>query len=199
MKSDEKDVPVSNDYKKSNDAKGVQIPDLLAQKTGALIGLGAVVVIAGVMWIISHVDFSRRSLNVLESRPGFVTLRKHVESLAEVDRLCAKEDRTTCLCELADRMREDHRAIDSLLVSDTSLKSFQIAVRSPASETVSYDLAKLPKAPAEAECLNAVSAPTIIDDDGTNVMTQADTPDDAPIAVPAESEPADASSPPAER
>ena len=192
MTSEDKDVPVSNDYAKSKEPKGVQLPDFLTQKTGALIGLGAVVIIAGVMWALSNFGFSHQGPNPLQSRPGFTTLRKHVESLAEVDLLCAKEDRTTCLCELGERMREDHRAIDSLLASDPSLKTFQIAVRRPASETVSYDLAKLPKAPAEAECLNAVSAPTIIDDDGTSVTTQPTTPDVAPLAVPAESEPADA-------
>jgi hypothetical protein len=195
MKSDEKDVPVSHDYAKSNEAKGVYIPDFLTQKSGAFIGLGAVIVISGIVWAISHVNFSRPASNALESRAGFAALRHHVESLAEVDGLCSKVDRTTCLCELADRMREDHRAIDSLLASDPSLKSFQIVVRRPASVTVSYDLNKLPKAPPEAECLNAVSAPTIIDDDGTNVIAQPATQDAAPVGVPAESEPADDSSP----
>lgn len=193
MKSDEKDVPVSNDYAKSNEPKGMQLPDFLTQKTGALIGIGVVVVICAVIWGMGHIDFSRPEANALDSRPGFAALRQRVASLAEVDGLCAKDDRTTCLCELADRLRDDHRAIEALLASDPSLKAFQIKVRQAgAAAAVSYDLAKLPRAPAEGVCLNAVSAPTIIDDDGTTAAAQSPAPPDAtPLSVPAESEPAE--------
>lgn len=163
MKNEEKDLPISADYQKSQEAKGPQIPDWLTNKFGALLGLGAVAIIAGVFYAVGHIDFSRPQPNPLESRPGFAALKTHVESLAEVDSVCANEsERLACLCELADRIRDERRAIDSLLASDPSLKGFAIAVRRPAS--VTYDLAKLPKAPEESECLNAVSAPTIIDD-----------------------------------
>jgi hypothetical protein len=168
VSTNEKDVPVSSDYKKSMDGGGgPKLPDFLTRSSGVFIGLGVVVLIAAIIYGVTHIDFSRPVTNPLESRPGFVSLKQHVESLAEVDALCAKEDRTTCLCELADRIREDRRVVDSLLEADPSLKTFQIAVRKPASATVSYDLAKLPQAPAEADCLNAVAAPTIIDDDAS--------------------------------
>jgi len=160
---DEKDPPLSADYKKSQETGGPQIPDWLANKYGALIGLGAVALIAALLYGVGHVDFSRPQVNPLESRPGFAALKKHVENLAEVDTVCAdKGERTACLCELADRIRDERRAIDTLLTTDPSLKGFAINIRQPAS--VTYNLQTLPKAPEESECLNAVSAPTIIDD-----------------------------------
>lgn len=165
MKSEEKDLPVSADYQKSQEASGPQIPSFLTSKIGALVGIGAVAVVAGIIYVIGHVDFSRPVTNPLESRPHFAALKQHVENLAEVDSVCAQTgpaERMTCLCELAERIRDERRAIDSLLTSDPGLKGFEIVVRKPAS--VTYDLAKLPKAPGEAECLNAVAAPTILDD-----------------------------------
>lgn len=187
MKSDEKDLPVSADYQKSQETRGIQVPDFLAQKTGALIGLGVVVLVVGLVALVQYFEAKQPSQkgNPLAARPQFETLRKHVESLAEVDGLCSKEDRTTCLCELADRIREDRRAIDAIIADDPALKSFEISVRRPASVTVSYDLAKLPTAPDEAACLNAVAAPTIIDDSPSGASAPASAvqaPADSPSA-----------------
>jgi hypothetical protein len=160
MKSDDKDLPLSPDFKKSQEAGGPQIPDVLTSKTGALLGLAAVLVIAGVIYAVGHIHFSKPATNPLESRAGFAALKSHVESLAEVDRLCAEpSERVTCLCELADRVRDERRAIESALAADPALKDFKIEIRPS-----SYTLATLPKAPDEADCLNAVSAPTILDE-----------------------------------
>jgi hypothetical protein len=164
MKSDDKDIPISNDFKKSQENPGIQVPDFLASKFGAVVGLGAAVIIVGIIYAIGHIDFSHPTPNPLEARPGYAALHQHVESLAEVDQLClGGTERLPCLCELAERIREDRRAIDSLVASDPTLKGFAIEIRKPAS--VTYDFAKLPKAPEESECLNAVSSPTIIDEE----------------------------------
>jgi hypothetical protein len=166
MASHEKDPPAAADYKKSQENKGFQVPDILASKFGMVVGLGTVVVIVGVIYAIGHLDLSRPVPNPLESRPGFASLKQHVESLAEVDVLCAGgTERLTCLCELADRIRDERHAVDSILASDPALKGFAIEVRHPASAAVTYDFAKLPKVPEESECLNAVAAPTLLDDD----------------------------------
>ncbi len=163
MNSDDKDLPVSSDFQKSQENKGFQIPDFLTSKFGAVVGLGTAIVIAGILYAFSRVSLSRPAANPLDSRPGFASLRQRVESLAEVDHLCmGGSERVACLCELADRIRDDHRAIDAVLESDPTLKGFSIEVREPAKTAYSYE--KLPKLPPEAECLNAVSAPTIIDD-----------------------------------
>ena len=164
MTSDDKDLPVSTDFKKSQENPGLQVPDFLSSVFGAVIGLGVVVVVVAIIYAVGHVDLSRSTPNALEARPGFNSLRQHVESLAEVDQLCAAgAERMTCLCELAERVRDDRRAIDLLIAGDPGLKGFAIEIRKPV--LVTYNSAKLPSAPEEAECLNAVAAPTIIDDE----------------------------------
>jgi hypothetical protein len=164
MSNDDKDLPVSSDFQKSQENKGPQLPEFLTSKFGALVGLSIVVVIVGLTYAFSHVSVSRPEKNPMDSRPGFASLRQHVASLAEVDHICmGGSERVACLCELNERIRDDYHAIDAVLAADPSLKAFSITVQQPESATYTYE--KLPKAPGESECLNAVSAPTIIDDD----------------------------------
>ncbi len=166
MAADERDVPVSQDYAKSTTNQVSPAPPG-RPKLIAGVGVAVVLVVGGIaFW--SHMAAEPLNSNPLSSHAGFDTLRKHVESLAEVDGLCSKQDRLSCFCELSDRIRADRQAIDSLLANDPELRNFQISVRRPASVFVSYDLTKLPKPPEEAECLNAVAAPTIIDDGATD-------------------------------
>lgn len=167
MAADKPDVPVSSDYAKSTaNAPEPQIPPRLAKILAGVAALLAILIGGSALW--SHMIAEPTTSNPLAARPGFDTLKRHVESLAEIDRVCSRQDRLSCFCELADRIRTDRQAIDSLLANDPELKNFQIAVRRPASTMVSYDLSKLPKAPEEAECLNAVAAPTIIDEGATD-------------------------------
>ena len=120
MTSDEKEVPASTDYAKSNEVKGSRIPQVLTQKMGVVVGLGAVVIIAALAWTVGHFSHSPGATNPLKSHSGFKALQGHVESLAEVDGLClngestvdpvnATAERATCLCEFADRLRDEHR------------------------------------------------------------------------------------------
>lgn len=164
MDPNDRDLPVSPDYAKSASAQSSNMPSVTPKMLMAGLG-GAVVLMISAFFLWSHLHADPAAGNPLASRPGFGTLKKHVESLAEIDGLCASQDKLACYCELADRIRSDRQAIDSLLVNDPALRGFQISVRRPASVIVSYDLSKLPKAPEESECLNAVAAPTIIDDD----------------------------------
>jgi hypothetical protein len=104
-------------------------------------------------------------------RPGFADLQKHVQKLAAIDDLCKKQDASTCYCELADRIRNEHDAIARLLMDDPALRGFVIAVRQPASEQPAqrYDLNKLPQVPDEKKCLSTVAAPTLIDGEAQEI------------------------------
>lgn len=98
-------------------------------------------------------------------RPKYADLRTHVEKLAAIDRLCKQQDPSTCYCELAENIRDEHDAISRLLIDDPTLRDFVIPIRQPASAEIRYDLNTLPKVPDEKSCLNAVAAPMLIDKD----------------------------------
>lgn len=104
-------------------------------------------------------------------RPGYVNLKTHVEKLAAIDEMCKDQDPSTCYCELAQTIRNEHDAIARLLMDDPALRGFVIAVRQPASETPAqrYDLNKLPQVPDETKCLSTVSAPTLIEGDSQEI------------------------------
>jgi len=105
------------------------------------------------------------------SRPSYANLKGHVERLAAIDEMCKDQDASTCYCELAQTIRDEHDAIARLLMDDPALRGFVIAVRQPASETAAqrYDLNKLPQVPDEKKCLSTVAAPTLIDGESQDI------------------------------
>lgn len=102
-------------------------------------------------------------------KPGYNELKSHVEKLAGIDSLCKKQDTTTCYCEMAEQIRDEHDAIARLLIDDPSLRGFVIAVRQPASESVRYDLNQLPQVPDDQKCLSTIAAPTLNDLDSQEI------------------------------